>query len=113
MVHDALLHLFPFHFCVFEISPSEAFVKMQHCIYIWLVFRQTLKNGATQGKVAIVSNGTININSDLVMCLHIFVHSLMFLVPDSVLGTGDKLEGSPYFYEAYNHQVQGRRSVDR
>lgn len=70
-----------------------------------------LKNGVTQGNIAIVSNGTIN--SDLVMCLHIFVHSLIFMVPDNVLGTGDKLEGSPYFYESYNHQVQGRRSVDR
>lgn len=103
MFHDAILHLFPFHLCVFEISPSKAFVKMQHCICIWLVFRQTQKNGVAQGNIAVVSNGTININSDLVVCLHIFVHSLIFMVPDNVLGTGDKLEGSLYFCESYNH----------
>lgn len=56
-----------------------------------------------QGNIAVVSNGTININSDPVVCLHIFVHSLIFMVPDNVLGTGDKLEGSPYFCESYNH----------
>lgn len=87
--------------CVWKF-PNKVFVKT-HCTYTWLIFRQTPKNGVTQGNIT-VSQMLLVTSGDVSQGPHLFIYLFnrylfIYFMPDSVLGTGNttgnKVEKAP------------------